>query len=105
MRMFGAEWWETLFASLSFLKAGFSAHQWFIASRIKIPSATEDSWDGKGPFSDALARQSRLNAARLTSRRWPLSFKPLRLSPRSGALSSRGGGISSRIRWIAAYET
>ena len=62
MRMFSAEWWETLFASLSFLMAAFSAHQWFIASRIKIPSATEDSWDGKGPFSDALARQSRLNA-------------------------------------------
>jgi hypothetical protein len=60
--MFGAEWWEILFASLSFLMAGFSAHQWFVASRIKLPPATEDSWEGKGPFSDALARQSQLNA-------------------------------------------
>ena len=60
--MYGAEWWETLFASLSFLTAGFSAEQWFRASRIKVPPSTEDSWDGKGPFSDALARQSQLNA-------------------------------------------
>jgi hypothetical protein len=62
MKMFGSEWWETLFASLSFLAAGFSAHQWYLASRIKLPPSTEDSWDGNGPFSDALSRQSQLNA-------------------------------------------
>jgi hypothetical protein len=62
MKMLGPEWWETLFASLSFLAAGFSAQQWYLASRIKLPPSTDDSWDGKGPFSDALSRQSQLNA-------------------------------------------
>ncbi len=56
------EWWEVLFGSLSFLAAGFSAHQWFVASRIKLPSATGDDWNGRGPFADALAKQSAINA-------------------------------------------
>lgn len=60
--MRGLDWWEVLFGSLSFLAAGFSAHQWFVASRIKLPSATGDGWEGRGPFANALARQSAVNA-------------------------------------------
>jgi hypothetical protein len=60
--MRGMEWWEALFGSLSFLAAGFSAHQWFVASRIKLPSATGDDWEGRGPFANALAKQSAINA-------------------------------------------
>jgi hypothetical protein len=60
--MRGVEWWEVLFGSLSFLAAGLSAHQWFLASRIKLPSATGDDWEGRGPFANALARQSGINA-------------------------------------------
>ena len=56
------EWWESLFGTLSFMAAALSAHLWFRASRIKLPPSSEDNWDGKGPFSDALARQSELNA-------------------------------------------
>jgi hypothetical protein len=60
--MRGLEWWEALFGSLSYLAAGFSANQWFIPSRIKLPSATGDNWEGRGPFADALAKQSAVNA-------------------------------------------
>ena len=60
--MRGAEWWEVLFGSLSFLTAGFSAHQWFVASRNKLPSLTGDDWEGRGPFANALAKQSALSA-------------------------------------------
>ena len=51
-----------LFGSLSFLTAGFSAHQRFVASRIKLPLVTGHDWEGRGPFANALAKQSALNA-------------------------------------------
>jgi hypothetical protein len=56
------EWWEALFGTLSFLSAGLAAHLWFRASKIKLPPHTGDSYEGKGPFTDALARQSAMNA-------------------------------------------
>jgi hypothetical protein len=56
------EWWETLFALLSCLTASLAAHLWFRASRLKLPSHMGDSWEGKGPFADALKRQSDMNA-------------------------------------------
>ena len=55
-------WWETLFSTLSFLAAALAPHLWFTASRIPIPSHTQDDWDGNGPFSDALKKISKLNA-------------------------------------------
>ena len=39
-----------------------SAGFWFAASLLKIPSPTEERWEGGGLFSDALALQARLNA-------------------------------------------
>jgi hypothetical protein len=56
------EWYDELFGTLSFMAAAFAAHLWFRASKITLPPSTSDSWDGKGPFSDALAKQSRMNS-------------------------------------------
>jgi hypothetical protein len=56
------DWWETFFGTFSFLAAGLAAHLWFRASKINLPPSTSDDWDGKGPFSDALAKQSRMNS-------------------------------------------
>jgi hypothetical protein len=55
-------WWQTLFSTFSFLAAALAAHLWFRASKVPIPSHTGDSWEGKGPFADALKKISRLNA-------------------------------------------
>lgn len=60
--MTNLQWYSTLFGTLSFLAAGLSAHLWFRASKIVLPSATGDDWDGKGPFADALKLQSDKNA-------------------------------------------
>lgn len=57
-----ADWFSTLFGTLSFMTAGWSAHLWFKASRIALPSATGDDWDGRGPFENALKSQSDMNA-------------------------------------------
>ena len=55
-------WWETLFSTLSFIAAGLAAHLWSRASKVPIPSHMGNSWEGKGPFADALKKISRLNA-------------------------------------------
>ncbi|HET6237308.1 MAG TPA: hypothetical protein VFE41_20465 [Acetobacteraceae bacterium] len=47
---------------LAIVTAGFSAWLWLKASRVPLPPSTSNSWDGKGPFTDALKRQSKLNA-------------------------------------------
>jgi hypothetical protein len=60
--MRGSEWWEVVFGSFSFLTASLSAQQWFLASRIKLPSLTTVDWEGRGPFADALSKQSAINA-------------------------------------------
>lgn len=51
-----------LFGVASFLCAGFAAWQWGVASRVPLPPSTSNSWEGVGPFTDALKRQSRLNS-------------------------------------------
>jgi hypothetical protein len=53
---------STCFGTFSFLAAAMAAHLWFRASRIKFPPHTDDPWKGKGPFADALAKQSNMNA-------------------------------------------
>jgi hypothetical protein len=53
---------ESLFGTFSFLAAAWAARLWFVASVIKIPSFVNDSFEGKGPFSDALSMQSKTNA-------------------------------------------
>jgi hypothetical protein len=60
--MTSPEWWETLFGTFSFMAALLAAHLWFRASKIKLPPHTSDSYDGKGPFADALARPGAMNA-------------------------------------------
>ena len=49
-------------STFSFMSAGLAAHLWFRASRLKLPPHTGDTWEGKGPFADALAKQSDLNS-------------------------------------------
>jgi len=44
------------------MAGGLSAHLWFRASKIGIPSVAVDSYDGKVSFSDALKLQSDKNA-------------------------------------------
>lgn len=44
------------------MAGGFSAHLWFRASKISIPPFTGDTWEGKGPFSEAIKLQSDKNA-------------------------------------------
>ena len=56
------EWWESLLQTLSFLTATWAAHLWFRASRVELPPHSGDSWEGRGPFMDALNKQSRMNA-------------------------------------------
>lgn len=46
----------------SFLAAGFAAWLWGVASRVPLPPSTSNSWEGKGPFTDALRKQARLNS-------------------------------------------
>jgi hypothetical protein len=60
--MHTADWWATLFGTLSFLAAAWAAHVWFRASKIKLPPHTHDTWEEKGPFADALKKQSEMNA-------------------------------------------
>ncbi|MBI3703078.1 MAG: hypothetical protein HY244_04305 [Rhizobiales bacterium] len=86
--MRGVEWWEALFGSLSFLAAGLSAHQWFVASRIKLPSATGDDWEGRGPFAEALAKQSAVNARAAYLASFAASSKLLPWLQRSSGRSS-----------------
>jgi hypothetical protein len=47
---------------LSVIAGAMSAVCWAWASRVPIPFATGDSWEGKGPFANALAKQSKLNS-------------------------------------------
>jgi hypothetical protein len=60
--MANIEWFEALFGTLSGMAAALSAHLWFRASKVKVPPFTGDSYDGKGPFTDALRSQSDANA-------------------------------------------
>jgi hypothetical protein len=53
--------YQTLNA-LSVIAGAVSAVCWALASRVPIPSATGDNFEGKGPFANALAKQSRLNS-------------------------------------------
>jgi hypothetical protein len=57
------QWYTTLFGTLSFMAGGLSAHLWFRASKINIPPFTGDTWEGKGPFSDAIKAQSDKNSS------------------------------------------
>ena len=57
-----ADWWGTFFSTLSMLASLLAAHLWFRASKIKLPPFTGDSYEGNGPFTDALAKQSAMNA-------------------------------------------
>jgi len=74
------EWWEAVFGTLSFLAAAFSAHLWFKASNIKLPSATGDNWDGQGPFADALAKQSRITARAAIAAAFAALFQALAMA-------------------------
>ena len=47
---------------LSILAAAVSAWLWWRASRVPTPPSTTNSWEGKGPFTDALKRQAALNS-------------------------------------------
>jgi hypothetical protein len=43
--------------------AGISAWLWGKAAAVPIPPVTsDDSWEGKGPFADAMKRQATLNS-------------------------------------------
>jgi hypothetical protein len=44
------------------MAAALSAHLWFRASKIKLPSVTGDDYEGRGPFANALKEQSDKNA-------------------------------------------
>ena len=57
------QWYSALFGTLSFMAGALSAHLWFRASKIHIPPFTGDTWEGKGPFSDAIKAQSDKNAS------------------------------------------
>jgi hypothetical protein len=35
---------------------------WILSASVKLPSPTEQPWKGEGPFSLAVAKQSRWNA-------------------------------------------
>jgi hypothetical protein len=59
------DWLEVLQIALSIVSAvcaGMAARKWYEASNIELPPHTGDSWGGQGPFSDALAKQSKMNA-------------------------------------------
>jgi len=59
------EWLEILQIALSIvsaISAGKAAQKWYEASNIKLPPHTGDSWNGQGPFTDALAKQSKMYA-------------------------------------------
>jgi hypothetical protein len=53
---------QHLLTVAAMVAAGISAWLWWRASKVPIPPATGDDWDGRGPFADALAKQSKLNA-------------------------------------------
>jgi hypothetical protein len=53
---------QTIFDALSILSGLAAACLWYRASIIKLPSPSEDSYKGGGPFTDALKRQSVKNA-------------------------------------------
>ncbi|MCK1562447.1 hypothetical protein IVB08_00280 [Bradyrhizobium sp. 173] len=57
--------WEKVEAILnvgSAICAMMAAKVWLEASMLKIPPHTSDSYEGNGPFSDALNLQSKKNA-------------------------------------------
>jgi hypothetical protein len=76
------EWWESLFGTFSFLSAGLAAHLWFRASKIALPPHTEDSWDGKGPFMDAITLQSKKNAQAAFAAVFAAFFQSLAMAAR-----------------------
>lgn len=53
---------ELVFNLASFAMALLAAVLWAMASWIELPPHTGDSWAGEGPFTDALKKQSRMNA-------------------------------------------
>jgi hypothetical protein len=53
---------ESALTVLAIVAAMGSAWLWVTASRVPLPPATGDSYEAKGPFADALKRQSKLNA-------------------------------------------
>ena len=52
----------TVLQLISCAPAVLSAGLWYAASKVVMPPHTEDSWEGRGPFQEAIARQSRVNA-------------------------------------------
>ena len=96
MVMSGGERWETLFNMISFVMAALAAYLWFKASNIQLPPHTGDSWDGCGPFADALKNQSKLNGARCIG--------SINCSPFSGPLHSHQATVNrsatiKNMRW------
>jgi len=53
---------EGVLTVLAIIAASGSAWLWIKASRVPMPPVTDVSWEGKGPFADALRLQSKLNA-------------------------------------------
>jgi hypothetical protein len=53
---------ESLLLGFTIAAAFTSAWPWIKASRVPIPPSTSDSWEDKGPFTEALRLQSTLNA-------------------------------------------
>jgi hypothetical protein len=54
---------DLILGVLSAIGAMMAAKVWLEASLLKFPPHTADSYDGKGPFSETLKRQSELNAS------------------------------------------
>ena len=53
---------EGIFTGLAIVAALSSAWLWVQASLVSIPPFTRDNSRGEGPFTDALKKQSKLNA-------------------------------------------
>lgn len=48
--------------ALSCVAAVYCARLWFLAAKVQVPPFLNDKIGGGGPFADAVAEQSRLNA-------------------------------------------
>jgi hypothetical protein len=86
--MSSSERWEMLFNILSFAMAALAAYLWLRASRIKLPPHTGDDWAGRGPFADALKKQSQMNARAALAASIAALFQGLSIAAKLLALGS-----------------
>lgn len=78
---------ETLFQTFSFIAAAASAWLWSRASRIRIPTHTGYSLQSKGPFSDALAQQAKVNGYAATGASLAAFFQAIAIASKVFGLS------------------